>query len=78
MKLWYYLLTQLWYCLRIAGKLLRQVRIDIYRQLITRGAVYGCFWHHQFPQAILLGNREGIVIVEDMLGRRDDLIRHSS
>ena len=73
MDLWYCLPIQLWYCLRIAGKLLREIGVDIYRQFIIRGAIYGCFWHHQFPQSILLSNREGIVIVEDVLSSGDDL-----
>ena len=64
---------QLWYCLRIAGKLLGEIGVDIYRQFVVRGAVYGCSRHHQFPQTILLSDCEGIIIVEDVLGGRDDL-----
>ena len=64
---------QLWYCLRIAGKLLGKIGVDIYRQFVVRGAVYGCSRHHQFPQTILLSDCEGIIIVEDVLGGRDDL-----
>ena len=64
---------QLWYCLRIAGKLLGEIGVDIYRQVVVRGAVYGCSRHHQFPQTILLSDCEGIIIVEDVLGGRDDL-----
>ena len=64
---------QLWYCLRIAGKLLGEIGVDIYRQFVVRGAVYGCSRHHQFPQTILLRDCEGILIVEDVLGGRDDL-----
>ena len=64
---------QLWYCLRIAGKLLGEIGVDIYRQFVVGGAVYSCFWHHKFPQAILLSDCEGIIIVKDVLGGRDDL-----
>ena len=64
---------QLWYCLRIAGKSLGEIGVDIYRQFVVRGAVYGCSRHHQFPQTILLSDCEGIIIVEDVLGGRDDL-----
>ena len=62
---------QLWYCLRIAGKLLGEIGVDIYRQFVVRGAVYGCSRHHQFPQTILLSDCEGIIIVEDVLGGQD-------
>ena len=38
-------------------------------------SVHGRFFQNQFPQAVLFGNRQNIVVVQDVLGGRDDLQR---
>ena len=44
---------KVWYCLRIDGILLRQVRIDVDFQFIIRRTVHSNPLQNQFPQAVL-------------------------
>ena len=54
MDSWYYTPTGIWYYLHIHGVLFRQIGVDIYSQIVLRGAVYRSLLHYQFPQSVLL------------------------
>jgi len=55
--------------------LLGDLRVNVNTQFTLWRSVYGCLFHDQFPQPILLCDGQDIVIVQDVLGGRDDLYR---
>lgn len=56
-------------------ELLGDLRINVNTQFTLWRSVYGRLFQNQFPQAVLFGNRQNIVVVQDVLGGRDDLHR---
>lgn len=47
--------------------------VDVDAHFSIGCSINGCLFHDQFPPTIFLSDCEGIIIVEDVLGGRDDL-----